>query len=111
MFRSLLFIPGNNERFLVKSASLKPDILCFDLEDSVPLNDKQVARNLLEKHLASRQESNESSVYVRINSIDSGLVDKDLDKTIVKGLEGIVLPKISNCQEVIEIADKIEKLV
>ena len=53
MFRSLLFIPGNNERFLVKSTSLKPDILCFDLEDSVPLNDKQVARNLLEKHLAS----------------------------------------------------------
>jgi len=111
MFRSLLFIPGNNERFLVKSASLKPDILCFDLEDSVPSNDKQVARNLLEKHLASRQEDNESSIYVRINSVDSGLVDKDLDKTIVKGLEGIVLPKISNSQEVIEIADKIEKLV
>ncbi|HYY85955.1 MAG TPA: CoA ester lyase [Nitrososphaeraceae archaeon] len=111
MFRSLLFIPGNNERFLVKSTSLKPDILCFDLEDSVPSNDKQVARNLLEKHLASRQESNESSVYVRINSVDSGLVDKDLDKTIVKGLEGIVLPKISSSQEVIEIADKIEKLV
>ena len=111
MFRSLLFIPGNNERFLVKSTSLKPDILCFDLEDSVPSNDKQVARNLLENHLASLQVDQESSIYVRINSVDSGLVDKDLDKTIVKGLEGIVLPKISNSQEVIEIADKIEKLV
>ena len=111
MFRSLLFIPGNNERFLVKSTSLKPDILCFDLEDSVPSNDKQVARNLLEKHLTSLQEDQESSIYVRINSVDSGLVDKDLEKTIVNGLEGIVLPKISNSQEVIEIADKIEKLV
>jgi citrate lyase subunit beta/citryl-CoA lyase len=111
MFRSLLFIPGNNERFLVKSTSLKPDILCFDLEDSVPSNDKQVARNLLEKHVASRQEDKQSSIYVRINSIDSGLIDKDLDKIIVKGLEGVVLPKICNSQEVIEIADKIEKLV
>lgn len=111
MFRSLLFIPGNNERFLVKSTSLKPDILCFDLEDSVPSNDKQVARNLLEKHVASRQEDKQSSIYVRINSVDSGLIDKDLDKIIVKGLEGVVLPKISNSQEVIEIADKIEKLV
>jgi citrate lyase subunit beta / citryl-CoA lyase len=111
MFRSLLFIPGNNERFLVKSTSLKPDILCFDLEDSVPSNDKQVARNLLEKHVASRQEDKQSSIYVRINSLDSGLIDKDLDKIIVKGLEGVVLPKISNSQEVIEIADKIEKLV
>ena len=47
MFRSLLFIPGNNERFLVKSTNLRPDILCFDLEDSVSSNDKQIARKLV----------------------------------------------------------------
>lgn len=111
MYRSLLFIPGNNERFLVKSTSLKPDILCFDLEDSVPSNDKQVARKLVAEHLASRQEDKESSIYVRINSVDSGLVEEDLDKIIVNGLDGIVIPKISNSQEVIEIADKIETLV
>lgn len=111
MYRSLLFIPGNNERFLVKSTSLKPDILCFDLEDSVPSNDKQVARKLVADHLASRQEDKESSIYVRINSVDSGLVEEDLDKIIVNGLDGVVLPKINNSQEVIEIADKIEALV
>jgi citrate lyase subunit beta/citryl-CoA lyase len=111
MYRSLLFVPGNNERFLVKSTSLKPDILCFDLEDSVPSNDKQVARKLVAKHLASRQEEKESSIYVRINSVDSGLVEEDLDKIIVNGLDGVVIPKISNKQEVIEIADKIETLV
>lgn len=111
MYRSLLFVPGNNERFLVKSTSLKPDILCFDLEDSVPSNDKQVARKLVAEHLASRQEDKESSIYVRINSVDSGLVEEDLDKIIVNGLDGIVIPKICNSQEVIEIADKIETLV
>jgi citrate lyase subunit beta / citryl-CoA lyase len=111
MYRSLLFIPGNNERFLVKSTSLKPDILCFDLEDSVPSNDKQVARKLVAEHLVSRQEDKESSIYVRINSVDSGLVEEDLDKIIFNGLDGVVIPKISNSQEVIEIADKIETLV
>jgi citrate lyase subunit beta / citryl-CoA lyase len=111
MYRSLLFIPGNNERFLVKSTSLKPDILCFDLEDSVPSNDKQVARKLVAEHLASRQEDKESSIYVRINSVDSRLIEEDLDKIIVNGLDGVVIPKISNSQEVIEIADKIETLV
>lgn len=111
MYRSLLFIPGNNERFLVKSTSLKPDILCFDLEDSVPSNDKQVARKLVAEHLVSQQEDKESSIYVRINSVDSGLVEEDLDKIIVNGLDGVVLPKINNSQEVIEIADKIETLV
>jgi citrate lyase subunit beta / citryl-CoA lyase len=108
MLRSLLFIPGNNERFLRKSTSLNPDILCFDLEDSVPSNDKQAARNLVAEHLDSPQEDKESSLYVRINAVDSGLVDEDLDKIIVKGLDGIVLPKISNSQEVIEIIDKIK---
>lgn len=111
MYRSLLFIPGNNERFLVKSTSLKPDIVCFDLEDSVPSNDKQLARKLVAEHLTSRQEDKESSIYVRINSVDSGLVEEDLDKIIVNGLDGVVLPKINNSQEVIEIADKIEALV
>ena len=111
MYRSLLFIPGNNERFLVKSTSLKPDILCFDLEDSVPSNDKQVARKLVAEHLISRQEDKESSIYVRINSVDSGLVEEDLDMIIVNGLDGVVIPKISNSQEVVEIADKIETQV
>jgi citrate lyase subunit beta/citryl-CoA lyase len=62
------------------------------------------------EHLASREEDKESSIYVRINAVDSDLVDEDLDNILVKGLDGIVLPKISNSQEVIKIIDKIENL-
>jgi citrate lyase subunit beta / citryl-CoA lyase len=107
MFRSLLFIPANNERFLKKSANLNPDILCFDLEDSVPSNEKVVARNLVGGLLASQEGNNESSIYARINSIDSGLVDSDLEGVIKAGLDGIVLPKISIREEVILVVDKI----
>ena len=110
MFRSLLFIPANNERFLKKSANLNPDILCFDLEDSVPSNEKVVARNLVGGLLASQEGNNESSMYVRINSIDSGLVDSDLEGVIKVGLDGIVLPKISNTEEVILVVDKIHAI-
>jgi citrate lyase subunit beta / citryl-CoA lyase len=110
MFRSLLFIPGNNERFLKKSTNLHPDILCFDLEDSVPSNEKVVARNLVGGLLASQEGNNESSTYVRINSIDSGLVDSDLEGVIKVGLDGIVLPKISNREEVIQVVDKIDAI-
>ena len=110
MFRSLLFIPANNERFLKKSANLHPDILCFDLEDSVPSNEKVVARNLVGGLLASQEGNNESSIYVRINSIDSGLVDSDLEGVIKAGLDGIVLPKISNREEVILVVDKIHAI-
>jgi citrate lyase subunit beta / citryl-CoA lyase len=110
MFRSLLFIPANNERFLKKSANLNPDILCFDLEDSVPSNEKVVARNLVGRLLASQEGNNESSIYARINSIDSGLVDSDLEGVIKAGLDGIVLPKISIREEVILVVDKIHAI-
>ena len=44
LFRSLVFVPGNNSRFLEKAKSLAADIVCFDLEDSVPDKEKKKAR-------------------------------------------------------------------
>jgi citrate lyase subunit beta/citryl-CoA lyase len=111
MFRSLLFIPGNNERFLKKSIKLQADILCFDLEDSVPSNEKEAARILIARFLASRQGDNDSFIYVRINSFDSGLVDGDLERIVMNGLDGIVLPKIGNSEEVTQIIHKIDAIV
>jgi citrate lyase subunit beta / citryl-CoA lyase len=111
MFRSLLFIPGNNERFLQKSIKLHADILCFDLEDSVPSSEKEAARNLVASFLTTKQGGNDSLIYVRINSFDSGLVDGDLGRVVMKGLDGIVLPKIGNSEEVTQIIQKIDVIV
>ena len=111
MFRSLLFIPGNNERFLQKSIKLHADILCFDLEDSVPSSEKEAARNLVASFLATKQGDDDSFIYVRINSFDSGLVDGDLERIAMKGLDGIVLPKIGNSEEVTQIIQKIDAIV
>lgn len=111
MFRSLLFIPGNNERFLQKSIKLHADILCFDLEDSVPSNEKEAARNLVASFLATKQGNNDSFIYVRINSFDSGLVDGDLERIVMNGVDGIVLPKIGNSEEVTQIIQKIDAIV
>lgn len=111
MFRSLLFIPGNNERFLQKSIKLHADILCFDLEDSVPSSEKEAARNLVASFLTTKQGGNDSLIYVRINSFDSGLVDGDLGRVVMKGLDGIVLPKIGNGEEVTQIIQKIDEIV
>jgi citrate lyase subunit beta / citryl-CoA lyase len=111
MFRSLLFIPGNNERFLQKSIKLHADILCFDLEDSVPSSEKEAARNLVASFLTTKQGDNDSCIYVRINSSDSGLVDGDLERIVMNGLDGIVLPKIGNSEEVTQIIQKIDAIV
>ncbi len=65
MFRTLLFIPGNNKRFLEKSKFLYPDILCFDLEDSVPISEKTIARDMIIESLSS---SNKAANSIDINN-------------------------------------------
>jgi len=55
LFRSLVFVPGNNPRFLEKAKSLPADIVCFDLEDSVPDKQKKKARSLIKNTLKQRK--------------------------------------------------------
>ena len=111
LYRSLLFVPGNNPRFLEKAKSSAADIVCFDLEDSVPDSEKKTARNLIKEALNSRN-SYSSSVYVRTNSPISGKIPDDLAEVIQKGLDGIVIPKVNNTKElakIIKIITTLEK--
>ena len=99
LLRSLLFVPGNNSRFLEKAKSLQADIVCFDLEDSVPLEEKKSARNLIKNALKNRSEYN-SEIYVRTNSPASGMISDDLQEIIQLGIDGIVIPKVNTPNEI-----------
>lgn len=109
LFRSLIFVPGNNSRFLEKAKSLKADIVCFDLEDSVPNAEKSNARKLIKTALKSRS-SYLSSIFVRTNSPSSGNIPDDLKEIIQKGIDGIVIPKVNNVSELKKIEKNISKL-
>ncbi|MEE8384046.1 MAG: aldolase/citrate lyase family protein, partial [Nitrosopumilus sp.] len=106
LFRSLIFVPGNNSRFLEKAKKLQADIVCFDLEDSVPDNEKVNARKLIKSALKSRK-SYESSIFVRTNSPTSGKIASDLKEIVQKGIDGIVIPKVNNIKDM----KKIEKIL
>ena len=109
LFRSLIFVPGNNSRFLEKAKKLEADIVCFDLEDSVPDAEKQTARNLIKNTLKFRPEYT-SSVFVRVNSPESGKIPDDLKEIIQKGIDGIVIPKVNNVNELKKIEKRIQSL-
>ena len=98
LFRSLIFVPGNNPRFLQKAKKIQADIVCFDLEDSVPDDEKTSARKLIKNALKSRSEYS-SSIFVRTNSPLSGKIPSDLKEIIQKGIDGIVIPKVNNVTE------------
>ncbi len=106
LFRSLIFVPGNNSRFLEKAKKLQADIVCFDLEDSVPDNEKVNARLLIKSALKSRK-SYQSSIFVRTNSPTSGEIPSDLKEVVQKGIDGIVIPKVNNIKDM----KKIEKIL
>jgi citrate lyase subunit beta/citryl-CoA lyase len=92
--RSLLFVPGDSTKKLEKSLSAGADALVLDLEDSVAANAKEAARDTVVDFLnKARELSPRPKLYVRVNALDTGLLDGDLD-TILKGApDGIMLPK------------------
>jgi citrate lyase subunit beta / citryl-CoA lyase len=109
MFRSLIFVPSNSRRFIDKAKTLNADIICFDLEDSVPINEKAAARQIIIETLKHRTEY-KKNLYIRINSFDSGMAFLDLKEIIQNGVDGIVIPKANDENEVIDITRSISVL-
>jgi citrate lyase subunit beta/citryl-CoA lyase len=110
MYRSLIFVPGNSARFVEKAKTLTADIVCLDLEDSVPANEKDAARATVADAVANRRQEYRRPVYVRTNSPESGLIPLDLKAAVQKGLDGIVVPKVNDASEIIEIARLVSAL-
>jgi citrate lyase subunit beta / citryl-CoA lyase len=102
ILRSLIFVPSNSKRFIEKAKALNADIICFDLEDSVPFNEKTTARQAIVDILAKKAEYR-SNIYIRINSLESGLAFSDLKAIIQEGVDGIVVPKVNDKKEVNQI--------
>ena len=106
--RSLLFVPGDSPKKIEKAFQSGADILLLDLEDSVAPSAKAEARAIVADFIkqASRQ-SNAPKLYVRINALDSGFADADLDHVIVSGPAGILLPKCTGGMDVQHLSAKL----
>ena len=100
--RSLLFVPGDSERKLAKSLDSGADALLLDLEDSVAAESKPKARTMTLDFLKSaRAGAKCPHLYVRTNSLPTGLVDADLEAVIAGQPDGVLLPKCESAADVI----------
>ncbi len=106
LLRSLIFVPGNNLRFINKARALNADIICLDLEDSVPADQKEKARELIYQSL---DEKFASEVYVRVNAPTSEFIEDDL-RVVRDNLSGIIIPKVDEKEQVRKISDIITKI-
>ncbi len=107
MIRSALFVPGDAERKLQKAPEAGADLLLLDLEDSVGLGRKAVARAMLAAFLAT---PGRPPAYVRVNAFDTGLAFQDLAAVLPGRPEGIMLPKCAGGADVARLATALDAL-
>jgi len=93
LLRSLMFVPGHNEKLLKSASRSKADALLLDVEDSVlPEINKQKARDMINNYVNEGYFKNHH-VFPRINDRESGHLLKDLYALTIDGIDGFMYPK------------------
>ena len=108
VWRSLLYVPVNAERFVDKAHTRGADCIQLDLEDSVPASEKQHARTLVQ-NAAARARRGGADIVVRINS-PMEMTLKDLDASVCQDVDGIAVTKVESAAHIREIDDAISGL-
>jgi citrate lyase subunit beta/citryl-CoA lyase len=110
--RSWLFVPGDSERKQARALSGAADALILDLEDSVDPTQLPAARARVAGLLKSAAPARGGpALWVRVNSLASGVLPLDLAAVCAGAMPaGVMLPKVSAPEEVIEAARQIAAL-
>ena len=92
--RSLLFVPADSAKKLDKAMTSGADALIIDLEDSIALDGKAKARDSAAVFLKDAAASAKRPyLMVRVNGLQTGLTDADLDAIAPARPDAIMLPK------------------
>ena len=92
--RSFLFLPADSDKKLAKGLGSGADALILDLEDSVAADRKAGARDTALAYLRQHAPlAKRPRLVVRVNALDTGLTDADLDVVVAGRPDIILLPK------------------
>lgn len=101
-YRSILFVPAHKPAWAHKALASGADCIVIDLEDSVPADLKESARETARETLAAlRKESDRVGLFVRPNALDTKMSGADLEAVIGPDLTGLFTPKIRNATDVV----------
>jgi len=106
--RSLLFVPGDSPKKLDKGMASGADALIVDLEDSISAGNKKAAREIALAFLNdARNAKGRPRLLVRVNAIDTGLTEGDLDAVMAAAPDAIMLPKAEGGASVMHLDAKL----
>lgn len=97
--RSMMFVPGNRQNMIDKSANAGADALVYDLEDSVPVTAKSEARAMVAAAV-TKFDAAKAALYVRTNK-GSHIYDfEDLLAVVQPGVSGIFVAKAEGPEDI-----------
>jgi citrate lyase subunit beta / citryl-CoA lyase len=100
--RSLLFTPADSAKKLDKAMASGADAVIVDLEDSIAPDGKARARDSAAAFLKEAMgATSRPYILVRVNGLQTGLIDADLDAVAPAKPDAIMLPKAEGGASVI----------
>ena len=108
MMRSLLFVPADGGPKLDKAMASGADAVIIDLEDSITPERKVAARaSALEFLKRTGAKKERPRILVRINGLDTGMTDADLDAIVPGRPDAVVFPKAEGGPSVVQLDGKL----
>ena len=98
LWRSLLYVPANVERFVNRAISSGADAIQLDLEDGVAPAEKDSARQVVAS-AAQRSAASGGDVIVRINR-PLGMAVRDIEASVCPSVTALSLPKVESADHV-----------
>ncbi len=106
--RSFLFVPADGGPKLDKAMASGADAVILDLEDSIAPERKAQARAAALDYLkAAQAKKDRPRLLVRINGLDTGMTDADLDAIVAGAPDAVLFPKAEGSASVTHLDAKL----
>ena len=102
VWRSMLFVPAVNQRFVDGAAARGADAIILDLEDSIAPSQKRAARDALAGAIPIVSKGG-ADVLVRLNRPWRMLV-RDLEAAVIPGVTALMVTKVDSPDFVQDVA-------
>ena len=109
ILRSVLYMPGINQKAMDKALNLDCDAVILDLEDAVEVSKKEDSRQLVIRQIENN-DYGPRVVVVRVNDLGTKWGEQDVAAVANLPIQAILVPKVSEIRDISRMVDLLNRL-
>ena len=109
ILRSVLYMPGINQKAMDKALDLDCDAVVLDLEDAVEVSKKEDSRQLVIRQIENN-DYGPRVVVVRVNDLGTKWGEQDVAAVANLPIQAILVPKVSEIRDISRMVDLLNRL-